>query len=301
MKSSLDCVPCHVRQSLDASRAVSDDPALHEQMLKEMLRWTAEMDTDLSPPVLGQRLHRRLREVTGIADPYRAEKDRHNEMVLRLLPGLRERIAVADDPFGLAVKLAIAGNIIDLGVNGEVPDGALRASVEQALAEPVHGLVDELRRDIESAEDILYLADNCGEIVFDRLLIEQLPLERVTLAVRGLPILNDATMVDARTVGLTELVEVIDNGTDAPGTILDDCSPAFLRRFQAADLIISKGQGNFESLSDVDAPIYFLFKVKCGVVAEHVGEPVGTHMVARSGGHAATETRTTSLTTTSTE
>ena len=284
MKSSLDCVPCHVRQSLDASRAVSDDPALHERMLKEMLRWTAEMDTDLSPPVLGQRLHRRLREVTGIEDPYRIEKDHHNEMVLRLLPELRERIAAADDPFGLAVKLAIAGNIIDLGVSGEVPDGALRTSIEQALAEPVHGLVDELRHDIDHADDILYLADNCGEIVFDRLLIEHLPIERVTVAVRGLPILNDATMVDAQTVGLTELVEVIDNGTDAPGTILGDCSPAFRRRFEAADLIIAKGQGNFESLSDVDASIYFLFKVKCGVVAEHVGEPMGTHMVTRTAG-----------------
>lgn len=301
MKSSLDCVPCHVRQSLDASRAVTDDPAVHEQMLKEMLRWTAEMDTDLSPPVLGQRLHRRLREVTGIADPYRADKDRHNEMGRRLLPELRQRIDTADDPFGMAVKLAIAGNIIDLGVSGEVPDGALRTSVEQALAEPAHGLVDELRRDIQRAGDILFLADNCGEIVFDRLLIEQFPLERVTVAVRGLPILNDATMVDAETVGLTELVEVVDNGSDAPGTILDACSPAFRRRFEAADLIIAKGQGNFESLSDVKAPIYFLFKVKCGVVAEHVGEPIGTHMVARSSERAVTPTMSRTLTTATTE
>ena len=282
MKSALDCVPCHVRQSLDASRAVSDDPALHEQMLREMLRWTAEMDPNVPPPVLGQRLHRRLREVTGIEDPYRAEKDRHNEMVMRLLPELRERIDTTDDPFGLAVKLAIAGNIIDLGVTGEVPDGALRVSIDQALAEPVHGLVDELRRDIDRASDILYLADNCGEIVFDRLLIEHLPLEKVTVAVRGVPILNDATMVDAEHVGLTDLVEVIDNGTDAPGTVLDDCSPGFRRRFEAADLIIAKGQGNFESLSDVDADTWFLFKVKCSVVADHVGEPVGTHMVFRS-------------------
>jgi hypothetical protein len=282
MRSTLDCVPCHLRQSLDASRAVSDDPLLHEQILREMLRWTSELDPDLAPPALGQRLHRRLREVTGIEDPYRAEKDRHNAMVMGLLPELRERIDADADPFGLAVKLAIAGNIIDLGVNGQVSDEALRMSVEQALREPVHGLVEELRRDIERATDILYLADNCGEIVFDRLLIERLPVERVTVAVRGRPILNDATRVDAETVGLSRLVEVIDNGSDAPGTILEDCSPDFRRRFERADLIISKGQGNFESLNDVEAPIWFLFKVKCAVVADHVSEPVGTHVVAHS-------------------
>jgi uncharacterized protein with ATP-grasp and redox domains len=283
MRTALDCYPCLVRQSLDASRMVSDDPAVHEQVVREMLEWTAQADPNESPPALGQRLHRRLREVTGVGDAYRAEKDRHNRMVMRLLPELRERIEAAADPFGLAVTLAIAGNIIDLGINGHVAEDDLRRSLDQALAEPVHGLVEDLRRDVSRAHDILYLTDNCGEIVFDRLLIERLPMERVTVAVRGRPILNDATMVDARTVGLTDLVEVIDNGSDAPGTLLDDCSTAFRHRFEEAELIIAKGQGNFESLSDERAPIYFLFKVKCSVVADHVAEPEGTHMVARAG------------------
>ena len=282
MKTALDCVPCIVRQSLDAGRAVSDDPAVHEQVVRDTLRWVADVKAGESPVLLGQRLHRRLRELTGVEDPYRAEKDRHNRMVLRLLPELRECIDASDDPFGLAVKLAIAGNIIDLGVSGTVPDDEIRASVDQALDEPVLGLVEDLRLDVEQAERILYLADNCGEIAFDRLLVERLPTERVTVAVRGKPILNDATMEDARTVGLTDLVEVIDNGSDAPGTLLDDCNPEFRRRFAEADLIIAKGQGNYESLNDVDAPIYFLFKVKCMVVAEHIGEPVGGHVVTRT-------------------
>lgn len=282
MKSALDCVPCILRQTLDASRAVSDEPALHEEVLRDTLRWLADARAGESPVLLGQRLHRRLREVTGIEDPYRTEKDRQNKQALRLLPELRERLGATDDPFGLAVKLAIAGNIIDLGVNGIVPEGALRASVDRALAEPVLGVVEDLRRDVAQAERILYLADNCGEIVFDRLLIEHLPTQRTTVAVRGRPILNDATMDDAHTIGLTDLVEVIDNGSDAPGTLLDDCSPGFRRRFSEADLIIAKGQGNYESLSQVAAPVYFLFKVKCSVVAEHIGEPVGTHVVTRS-------------------
>ena len=257
---------------------------MHEQVVRDMLRWIADVNASESPVLLGQQLHRRLRELTDIEDPYRVEKERQNKQALRLLPELRECLGAADDPFGLAVGLAIAGNIIDLGVNGTVSDDALRASVDQALDEPVLGLVEDLRRDIEQAERILYLADNCGEIVFDRLLIEQLPTPRTTVAVRGEPILNDATIEDARTVGLTDLVEVIDNGSDAPGTLLDDCSPAFRCRFAQADVIIAKGQGNYESLSEVSAPIYFLFKVKCTVVAEHVGEQVGAHVVARSEG-----------------
>jgi len=246
-----------------------------------MLRWTAEADADLSPPALGQRLHRHLRSVTGVRDPYRREKDRQNQLILEMLPALRRRLAGATDPFGSALQLAVSGNVIDLGIEGQVSDGQIHAAVEQALTEPLHGHVDELRREIAAARDILYLADNCGEIVFDRLLIEQMPSEKVTLAVRGEPILNDATLADARTVGLTEFVEVIDNGSDAPGTLLGSCSAAFRRRFEAADLIIAKGQGNFESLSEVPAPIWFLFRVKCAVVAEHVQEAEGTHLVLR--------------------
>ena len=158
----------------------------------------------------------------------------------------------------------------------------MRRSIDQALAEPFTGDQDGFRQALSKAHKILYLADNAGEIAFDRLLIEQLLPERVTLAVRGAPVINDATMDDARAVGLHEIVEVIDNGSDAPGTILADCSEDFNRRFAEADLILAKGQGNFETLSDDHRKIYFLFKAKCPVIAAHVGLPVGTHVLARS-------------------
>jgi damage-control phosphatase, subfamily I len=272
-----------VRQSLDASRMVSADPGVHEQMVREMLGWLADADLRDSPPRMGQRLHQRLREVSGVADAYREAKDLQNALAASLLPDLRARVEAAEDPFDLAVRLAIAGNVIDLGVRGRVSGDEVRGSIEQALSEPVTGPIDELRDAVRSARDILYLADNCGEIVLDRLLIEQLPAGRVTVAVRGAPILNDATMADARAIGLTDIAAVIDNGSDAPGTILDDCSPAFQRRFAESDLVIAKGQGNFESLSDAPRTVFILFKVKCGVVAAHIGEPEGSHVVARSG------------------
>ena len=127
---------------------------------------------------------------------------------------------------------------------------------------------------------ILYLTDNAGEIVFDRLLIEQLPAGKVVVAVRGAPVLNDAVRADAETADLPDVAPVVDNGSDAPGTILDDCSAEFRGRYAAADLVIAKGQGNYETLAEEDKNLYFLFTVKCPLVAGRVGEPVG-RLVAR--------------------
>ena len=281
MRTSLDCIPCFARQTLEAARFFADDPVVHERILGEVLRSTAEMDLAQCPPVVAQQMHRRLREFAGVDDPYRAAKDGFNRMALDMLPEFAAQVRNSPDPLILSLRLAIAGNVIDLGVNGGLTEDQARRAVAGALDEPFHGDVEDFRRAVESAENILYLADNAGEIVFDRLLIEQLPTERVTLVVRGGPILNDALLADAEVAGLTDLVETIDNGSDAPGTVLDDCSERFQRRFAMADIIIAKGQGNFESMSDTPGNIYFLFKAKCQVIANHVGLPVGTHVATR--------------------
>jgi len=279
VKTSLDCIPCFARQALEAARAFTADRRVHEQILRDVLRQAAEMDLAQSPPVIGQQIHRALRQMTGVADPYREAKDRFNRMALEMLPELSERVRSAGDPLYMALRLAIAGNVIDFGVDGSITEAAAREAIAGALDEPFDGDVDAFRRAVAEAGRILYLADNAGEIVFDRLLIEQLPRDRVTVAVRGAPVLNDATMADACIAGLCELVEVIENGSDAPGTILADCSEAFGRRFAEADLILAKGQGNFETLSDAEGHICFLFKAKCPVIADHIGLPVGTHVL----------------------
>jgi uncharacterized protein with ATP-grasp and redox domains len=282
MKTSLDCIPCFLRQALDAARVASPDHAVQERILREVLRWSGEMDLNQPPPVIGQRLHRRLREITGVEDPYRAAKDRFNQIAMSLLPGLKATVAAAPDPLAVAVRLAIAGNVIDMGIAAGVTEQDVHRSISEALAVPPFPMLNEFRQAVASARGILYLADNAGEIVFDRLLIEQLSPARVTLAVRGSPVINDATVADARSVGLHEIVEIIDNGSDAPGTILGDCSQEFIRRFGAADLILAKGQGNFETLSDEPHNIFFLFKAKCPVIAAHAGRPVGSYVLARS-------------------
>ncbi len=282
MRTSLDCIPCILRQTLDAARLVSKDPTVHENILRDILGWAGETDLSQSPPAMAQRIHRRLREITGVDDPYRETKDLQNSMAMEMIPSLRSEIESASEPLLLAARLAIAGNIIDTGINGNLTQSDVRQAVNQALTEPFFGEQDSFRQAIAKAQSIIYLADNAGEIAFDRLLIEKLSQERVTLVVRGAPIINDATFADAQAVGLDKIVEIIDNGSDAPGTILSDCSREFQRRYTDADLIIAKGQGNFETLNNEAGNLFFLFKVKCPLVADLVNQPVGTQMLLQS-------------------
>jgi hypothetical protein len=276
MNTTLECLPCIFRQTLDAVRRVSDDPALHARVVREVAGWIHTSDLSQSPPVMAQRLHRFLRAITGITDPYAQAKQRDNALALSLMADLRSRIAVASDPLLLALRLAIAGNLIDLGPKHDLTEEDIVHSIQQVEQESFIGDVERFRKEAAHARKILYLADNAGEIVLDRLLVEALGADRITVAVRGAPVINDATMDDAQTAGLPEIVRVISNGSDAPGTVLDECTPEFQELFAQADMVISKGQGNFETLSDTSREICFLFKVKCPVIASSVGLPLGT-------------------------
>jgi len=284
MRTYFDCVPCSVRQVLDAVRMITDDEAMHERVLRELLGMWQRMDMRQSPPAMAQQIHRFLRQFTGVADPYREVKNRYNEFALGLYPELKERVENSPDPFETAVRLSIAGNIIDFGVNSNVEQGMVHETILRSLTEPLdRDALLELRQAIGRAKDILFLGDNTGEIVLDRLLVERMPRERLTYVVRGGPILNDALMADAQVAGLTGLVEVIDNGSDAPGTILETCSQAFRNRFERADLIIAKGQGNFESMDDTRKDVFFLLKPKCAVLARHLNCQLGRLLIVRSG------------------
>lgn len=282
MNTLLECIPCFARQALDTVAEAVEDPARREALLRRLLSEIAVGDWSGSPPAMAQRLHRSIREALGDPDPYRAIKDRMNQMAASLVPAMRARIAAHPDPFEAAVRVAIGGNLLDAGAKTQIAAEDLPAHLETIWTQPLRGDLEGLFREADRAHCILYLADNAGEIVFDKLLIEQLPAEKITLFVRGKPVLNDATIADAETAGLPEIVPVLDNGSDAPGTILEDCSDEFRGWFDRADLVIAKGQGNYETLSEVDKNIYFLFTVKCPLVAGRVGEPVGS-LVAKAG------------------
>jgi len=283
MRTYFDCVPCFVRQVLDSVRMTTDDEQIQEKVLREALYLGSKMDLSQSPPAMAQKIHRFIREITGVKDPYLEVKNRFNKLALQMYPELKQQVETSADPLEATVRLAIAGNIIDLGVKTSIKESDVEKIINDSLTADFDSRqIEEFRNAVSRAEKIVYLADNAGEIVFDRLLIEQLPAEKVTVVVKGRPVINDATMEDAESAGLTKLVEVIDNGSDAPGTIMKSCSQAFRNRFAEADLVIAKGQGNYETLSDVDKNVFFILKVKCPVIARDLGCEVGEMILRKS-------------------
>jgi uncharacterized protein with ATP-grasp and redox domains len=285
VKTFLDCVPCFLRQALEASRFASDSGQVHDRIIRRVLEEVAGFSFQLSPPSMGQIIHRIVREETGHPDPYQEEKVRCNRAAAKLYPQLKKRVAGAPRPMDFALRLAVAGNVIDLGPPGlnysASPQQVMKTAQSQDLA------IDDgadFWPAVSEARDILYLGDNAGEIFFDRLLLEYLPAEKITFVVRGGPIINDMTLNDLDGTGLEDIVGIMENGSDAPGTVLQDCSPEFRRHFDAADLILSKGQGNYESLSGIkNKRIFFLLKAKCSVLARDLGVPEGSMVVKKSG------------------
>ena len=268
MKTYLDCYPCLLRQALSAARrAGASENQQHSILLKTMEELSA-FPSNSTPPQLAYRIHQQVQQLTNNIDPYRDDKDQATQQALALYPELKKKVREASDPLEMAIRIAIAGNIIDLGV-AESYD--LEATLKRVLTQPfaINDLV-ALRSALARSVSVLYLADNAGETLFDRVLIESLELP-VSYAVKAGPIINDATHEDAVAAGIDQIAEIIDNGSNAPGTLLDQCSELFCKRFAQADLIIAKGQANYESLSDNPAPIFFLLQAKCNVIARDLG------------------------------
>jgi uncharacterized protein with ATP-grasp and redox domains len=284
MKASVECIPCFARQAAEAVSLAVEEPAQREHLLRKLLRAIADADWGGSPPVMGQRIHRIIREAIGDRDPYRGVKERMNRMAAKLLPEMREAMRQQADQREAAVRLAIGGNLLDAGAKTQIAAEDLPRHLDTLWTQPLRGDVGALYRAAEQAHSILYLADNAGEIFFDRLLIEALPAEKVTVFVRGMPVINDATMEDAVSAGLPEIAPVFDNGSDAPGTLVEECSNEFQAWYERADLVIAKGQGNYETLSDTTKHTFFLFTVKCPVIATHVNEAVGSLVVKEANG-----------------
>lgn len=283
MQIYLDCIPCIVRQALTSVRLVTNDVQVHEQMVREVLTLLRDMDMRQSPPSIAQKIHRLIRQLTGEYDPYKEKKQRFNKLALRIYPELKRRVRASGSPLETAVRLAIAGNIIDFGVNHSLEESDLEETINDSLTSDFDKTQLKSFKDaVIRAKDILYLGDNAGEVVFDRLLIELLPWEKITFAVKGRPVINDATIEDAEMAGLADMVNVIENGSDAPGTILESCSHYFRNQFAGADLVIAKGQGNYETLSNVDKNIFFVLKAKCPVIARDLGCEVGEMIFRKS-------------------
>ncbi len=284
MKSQLECIPCFVRQALDALKQVTDDEILIHRVLKSVLKEASEFDLNLSPPEMGQIIHRIIRSETDCKDPYSEIKKMSDECALGLSGDIKLKIGSSHKPFLNAVKFAIAGNILDFALISSWDEDRIQQSFDTAMNKQLDEYyITQLEKDILDAETILILGDNAGETVFDKILIENFNTKAdVYYVVKESPIINDAVYEDAVSAGINDLAQIISNGTDAPGTLLSQCSKNFLDLYDKADVVIAKGQANFETLNDEKRKIYFLTQMKCRVIAKRYGYEVGDWIAAPS-------------------
>jgi uncharacterized protein with ATP-grasp and redox domains len=282
MKIYSECKSCLTRQATEAAEMATEDPQLREEIIREAGKIIADLPFESTPPYMDYLLHRTINQLLGDIDPYKSIKSYYNLKALEYFPTMKRIVREAGDPFQTSVKIAIAGNTIDFGANSSREEIDIPRLVQETIEAPL--LIDELlqfRKNLEKAKNILYLADNAGEIVFDRILIEEISDygNRVCLAVKSGPIVNDAITDDAIEAGLYGAVPVIETGVRAPGTILELCDERFLKKLKQADLIIAKGQANYETLSEKPYPVFFLLRAKCSVIARHLDVPVGATVV----------------------
>lgn len=280
----IGCVDCLIRQAAEAIEMATQDTSLKEELLKDILKEIAGSDWAVVPAIISRKIQRMIKEKTGSSDPYLALKHKMNRKALDTVPIIRQMAAKQSDPMEAFVRMAILGNLFDAGSKTRLAPEDLNAKIDSFMKIPLFGSVQDLINAVKNADKIIYLADNAGEIIFDRLLIESFKRGKITFAVRGFPVINDATIEDAFTAGIPEVADLIDNGSDAPGTILNECSKKFLDHFNSADLVIAKGQGNYESLVGTEKDIFFLLSVKCQVVSEEIGVPVGSLVIKHSKG-----------------
>jgi len=283
MRTYLDCIPCFFRQALEGARIVGAGPKVQKQIINEFAGIIPKISLNSPPPEIARFGYNLLKELSRNSDPYKKIKQKSNRLALRIYDKLKNKAVHSNNRLLTSLEVAIAGNIIDFGVknnlniNEELKKILVRE--EKYIRRKTIFHYSAFKRALPKAKNILYLADNAGETVFDRILIEEIknlyPNKIIYYAVKDKPIINDALFDDARVCGLDRVSRVISNGTDAPGTILSLCSKEFKRIYCKADMIISKGQGNFETLSQEKRPIFFLFMVKCQVVAKHTGCKLG--------------------------
>ena len=287
MRTYLECIPCFFKQALNVSNIAGIDDETQKKILDDICGAIPSISMDATPPEIAVQIYGIFSKRTGIDDPYKKLKEKCNTVALSLYPELKQLVAEADNTLLAAVECAIAGNIIDYGAveNLQVRE-ELRAILERET--------DSIRQEseeffnfsafvhsLEQANRLLYIGDNAGEIVFDRVLLETIKevtsIEEVFFAVRDKPIINDVTEKDAYETGMDHIAEIVSSGSEAPGTILSRCSPRFQSLFSNADIVISKGQGNYESMSGSieRADVFFLLRAKCEVIAKHLGCRVG--------------------------
>lgn len=266
MELQLDCLACILRQAVEASRMATDDKEMQERIMDESLSRIACYKNYKNAPVLTREILSIISRHTGVSDLYAKVKNDDIEEAKEIFPRLKEFLDKSDNKLYWALKIAATGNVIDRAINHAV--NGVETLIEKEIKRKF--AIDDyeiFEKKIAEARNILIIGDNAGESVFDRILIEHLPEKNFAYAVRSGPTLNDVTMEDAVRSGLNGCTKIISSGCDAPGVLLEECSREFLDAFWGADMVISKGQGNFELLSGCGREMFFLLKLKCFAIS----------------------------------
>ena len=277
MKVSAECMHCLVKRQADNIRKYPDEEKKAEYLGK-VLGIIANGAAEEPAPVLLSYIGRLHEAYFGKPFSFEELKKGYNAMLMEKEEEIRQKIGRAEDPLALALRFAQIGNFIDFGAMDSVDDAKLMEFLEQAETLPLsENTYQNVTEDMKSAKKLVFLTDNCGEIVLDKLLLETIakvyPHLECTIIVRGEPVLNDATMEDALQVGIDSCGKVIPNGTNIAGTYIPWISAEARQVMEEADMLISKGQGNFESLHGCGLNIYYLFLCKCQWFMERFGLP----------------------------
>lgn len=275
MDISYECGPCFLRQAREALDLSTDDENVKMQVMEEIFKFlSTTFKAGTNSNSTGSSMHKIIKQKTGCMDPYYKEKVEGNEIALKYLPEVK-KILDEDDSLENYVKIAIIGNILDFGaftLDDDI-EGVIKSSLKKDLAVKD---IEEFENSLKTHDKVLYLVDNTGEIVFDKLLLAKLKeydLD-ITIAVKSEPILNDATMVEALDVGLDEFGKLVEIGAGTVGYVDSEISDEFRQIFDDHEFVISKGMGNYEGLTEIDLSkkdIYFLLCVKCNTIARYIG------------------------------
>lgn len=280
MQTHLECIPCFLKQALEASRMVTDNETTHTQVMHSVMNYLQYADLTKSPPELSQKIHHIIRTITHSSDPYKKVKTESNTLAKKHLPHLKKQLALSQDPLLLAIKLAIVGNVIDYGTMTRLN---ITDMINNALTQPFDlQQYPAFKNQLKQSKSILMLGDNTGEIIFDTLLLQELNryTHDITYVVKAHPIINDAQKDDAIYAGVDNYATIIEADAkqpySSPGILLQHTTPQFKRRFSSVDMVLSKGQGNFEGLNNSSRQIYYLLMIKCPLIADIMGKKVGT-------------------------